>query len=247
MNGSLIRKWRRPPARSAWGLCLFVILLLAGAAPAQTVRPLLSEYEGEADGSFELVNDSFVPLSIVIEPQSFTVDEDGNISYRPLDKHIHLKLSAMSFKIPPKQSHTVHYRASADTKPAWFVIYSYFRGLPVRTESGMAVQISLPHTVYVLPKKAATKHDLNVRRAEYQRDKQAIVIEVENRSDLFARVLMSEASGAGKKEHGPGFPIYPHSYRRIEIPWTHGVTPEKVLLRLRRFSLEAQTQSGNSD
>lgn len=246
MRGSSGQNRQRSWARGAWGLCLFWCLLAVGAS-AQTVRPLLSEYEAEADGSFELVNDSFVPLNIVLQAQSFTVDENGDITYRPLDKHIQLKLSAMSFRIPPKQSYTVYYRAKSAQVPAWFVIYSYFRGLPVRTESGMAVQISLPHTVYILPKKAASKQDLHVRRVEYQPGKQSVVVEVENRSALFARVLASEVSGDGKREHGPGFPVYPHSFRRIEIPWSHGVPPGKVLLRLRQFNLEAPAQAGNGD
>lgn len=243
MSGSSVKTGHKPGVGASRVVCLFMALA-APVASAQTVRPVLAEYENKADGSFELVNDSFVPLTVVLQPQSFTVDENGDISYRPLDEHIHLQLSAMSFRIPPKQAQIVHYRATAVTKPAWFVIYSYFRGLPVRTEAGMAVQISLPHTVYVLPKKSAGKQDLNVRRVEYQADKHAVVVEVENRSDLFARVLSSEASAEGKKEHGPGFPVYPRSFRRIEIPWKHAGAPAKVLLRLQRFNLEAAAQSG---
>jgi hypothetical protein len=55
---------------------------------------------------------------------SFSVSEKGDITYRPLDKTIRLKLSAMSFQIPPEQSYFVFYEARSEVLPAWFVIYS---------------------------------------------------------------------------------------------------------------------------
>ncbi len=76
----------------------------AGIAQGQTIQPVLSEYRGQASGRFELTNDSFYALNVVLEPKSFAVSEDGEITYGPLDSDIHVKFSATSFRIPPKQS-----------------------------------------------------------------------------------------------------------------------------------------------
>ena len=74
------------------------------------------------------------------------------LSYRPLDPNIHLKLSATSFRIQPKQTYYVFYEASAPPSPTWFVIYASFSGFAFRTAQGMNVRLQLPHTVYLLPK-----------------------------------------------------------------------------------------------
>jgi hypothetical protein len=95
----------------------------------------------------EYVNDSLTPLNVVLEAKSFTVSEDGEIDYRPLDPNIHLKLSTTSFRIQPKQTYYVFYEASAPPNPAWFVIYASFSGFPFRTAHGMNVRLQLPHTV----------------------------------------------------------------------------------------------------
>ncbi len=89
-----------------------------GVGRAQTVRPVIVEYKGSAKGKLELVNNSFQPTNVVIEPRSFTIKEDGDGIYGPLAKDIHLKLSSMSLRIPPKQSRYVFYEAKADSLPA---------------------------------------------------------------------------------------------------------------------------------
>ena len=81
-----------------------VTLSLESSAMGQTVRPVIVEYQSAAKGKFELVNDSLTPLNVVLEPKSFTITDDGTGVYGPLDANIHLQLSAMSFRIPPKQS-----------------------------------------------------------------------------------------------------------------------------------------------
>src|SRR5262245_44981273 len=113
---------------------------MAVAANAQTIRPVIAEYpKGRAEGRFELVNDGVVPLNVVIEPQSFDITEAGEPIYRPLDPLIHLRLSAMSVRIPPKQTRWVFYEATADSLPAWFVIPCKFSG--IRPRAGLEVRI----------------------------------------------------------------------------------------------------------
>src|SRR5579859_2822402 len=141
---------------------LYVLVLGVGAS-AQTVRPVINELVGNpVKGRVEYVNDSLTPLNVVLEAKSFSVAESGEIDYRPLDPNIHLKLSATSFRIQPKQTYYVFYEASAPPSPAWFVIYASFSGFPFRTAQGMNVRLQLPHTVYLLPKQRTEKADVRV-------------------------------------------------------------------------------------
>jgi len=232
-------------ARAAWvlrartnigrALILFSISLHAAC---QTIRPVRSEYRSKAQGKFEVVNDTFVPVNVTLSPKSFSVSETGEISYRPLDSSIQLRLSAMSLRIAPKQSSFVLYEAKADSLPAWFVIYAILSGLPVRTASGMDVRIELPHTVYILPKKNADKQEIRILLAKYDASRKQLLLEVENTGPLFARVLATELALKRKNEDGPGFPLFPKSRRRIEIPWRGQGTPERLVLHFVSFKIE---------
>src|SRR6516162_11818458 len=95
----------------------FFALLSGSFAFAQTVSPLIDEnvIKGpgkKAKGKIEYVNDSLQPLTVTLNTQSFTVSETGEMLYRPLDEGIHVKFSATSFRIPPKQDYLVFYEAS---------------------------------------------------------------------------------------------------------------------------------------
>jgi hypothetical protein len=215
----------------------------AGLCSAQTVRPLIDENvvrgPGKpAKGRIEYFNDSLQPLNIVLESKSFSVSETGEISYRPLDSGVQLKLSTMSFRLPPQQSYAVFYEASADTVPAWFVIYASFSGFRERTAQGLRVQVQLPHTIYLLPKQAIQKNELTVVAAEYVPGDNKVLVKVRNAGNAFGRVLESNVSNGGARTTQGGFPLFPQSERQIEVPWTAGVNPSKLVLRLEHFTLE---------
>ena len=216
-------------------LCL---VLFALPAYAQTVRPLLLEHGQKAHGKFELVNDTLLPLNVVLEAKSFSVDERGAIRYRPLDKHIHLKLARMSFRIPPKQSYWVFYEATADRLPSWFVLYANFTGYPFKSASGMNIQLELPHTVYLLPKGDLKQPDVELVRAEYRAATRKVVVEVSNQSALFGRALAAEISAGRERVTQNGFPLFPSSHRRVEIDWEGEEPPQKLKLRFAKFTLE---------
>jgi len=211
----------------------------AGIAQGQTIQPVLSEYRGQASGRFELTNDSFYALNVVLEPKSFAVSEDGEITYGPLDSDIHVKFSATSFRIPPKQSLSVAYQATASKLPAWFVVYAGMTGLPVRTSSGMNIQVLLPHTVYLLPKKDASKNELKIVNASFDTATQVVSLDLASESDCFARVLATEVRAGKKKMEAEGFPIYPHKHRRLDVPWQEDSVPDVAVFTLRNFKIEA--------
>jgi hypothetical protein len=238
----------RSSIENSFRLLIGGILALAfnAGAIAQTVRPVISELGNPAKGRVEYVNDSLTPLNVVLEAKSFTVSEEGQLSYRPLDPDIHLKLSATSFRIQPKQTYYVFYEASAPPSPTWFVIYASFSGFPFRTAQGMNVRLQLPHTVYLLPKQRVEKVDVRVVRAELDAADNKVILEVENAGDNFGRLLQTQLSSGRKKEEAPGFPIFPHSRRILEIPLdantVRDATPTDVSLQFDNFKIDWKLQ-----
>ena len=223
---------------------MFALLLSAGVI-AQTVRPVISELSNPAKGRVEYVNDGLTPLNVVLEAKSFTVSEKGEISYRPLDPEIHLKFSATSFRIQPKQTFYVFYEASAPARPSWFVIYASFSGFPFRTAQGMNVRLQLPHTVYLLPKQRIEKLEVRVIRAELDSAGNKVLLEVENTGDNFGRVLQTQLASGRKKEDEPGFPIFPHSKRIVELPLEAkaDTIPDAVSLQFENFKVEEKLRT----
>ena len=105
--------------------CLAIGGVPAHPLAAQSVSPPIAEYQEHARSSFQLINSGIFPLNVVLEARGFRVSEQGEVEDAPLDTtRLHIKLSAMSFRIPPRSTYTVFYEASADSLPAWFNILS---------------------------------------------------------------------------------------------------------------------------
>lgn len=234
----------------AWRYALqAACLLLCGLSlQAQTVRPLIDENivqerDKKAKGKIEYVNDSFEPLTVTLDTQSFTVSDTGEISYTPLNSSIHVKLSAASFRILPKQSYLVFYEASADAIPAWFVVYATFAGYKEKTAEGLNIHLLLPHTIYLLPKQGIKREELVVKTARYDPQSKVVTVRVQNTGAAFCRVLEADVSSRSDQETTNGFPVFPHGEREIEINWPHSPGPAKVTLELQPFRLEQAIQS----
>lgn len=212
--------------------------LTPNAAHAQTVRPAVVEYPVQGRGRFELVNETLFPLTVVLEPRGFSVDEQGNLTDLPLDTaNVDLRLSAMSFRIPPLGTYTVSYEARARQLPAWFMVLAAMTG--ARTNTGLNVRLELPHVVYLLQKEPLARTAVSVRAFDFDSAGRKAVLELENTSDALGRVLASELSVDGK--HGApfgGFPLFPRSRRRVEVPWDGAEPPDRVALRFARFTLD---------
>ena len=233
---------------------LYVLVLVAVALPAphpssaalgQTVGPAVVEYQEEARGKFELVNETLFPMTVVIEPRGFRVEPTGELMEELLDTtRIRVKISAMSFRIPPRETYTVFYEARATSFPAWFLISSTLSG--ARTQAGLNVWIELPHVVYMLQPQALRKSDVAVRSFEFGSSEKRVSIEVENLGASLGRVLSSEVSGRGRTAApGGAFPLFPFSRRRIEIPWANDTSPEKLVLRFATFTVEERRRDTN--
>lgn len=224
-------------------LCMFA---MTGAIAAQTVRPLVNELGNPCKGRVDYVNDGLTPLNVVLEAKSFTVTETGEIIYRPLDPDVHLKLSTTSFRIQPQQTYYVFYEASSTKSPQWFVIYAAFTGFSFRTAQGMNVRLELPHTVYLLPKATLERPDIVVDRAELNVAANRVTLEVENQGDNFGRVLETQVVYNKKKQEAPGFPVFPHSKRILEIPLTDKAegenVPIEISMQFQKFKVEQKLQ-----
>lgn len=225
----------------------FVISVLGLVRPlgAQTVRPAVVEYSQQARGKFELVNETLFPLTVVLEPRGFHVEPSGDLIEQPLDtSQIQVKISAMSFRIPPRETYTVFYEATAKSFPAWFLVSSTLMG--ARTQTGLNVRIELPHVVYMLQPQPLRKADVAIRTFEFDTATKRVRVELENTSTSLGRVLSSEVSVNGKRPvPGGAFPLFPHSQRRLEIPWTDDLTPEKLVLRFANFTMEERRKGAD--
>src|ERR1700680_612963 len=145
-------------------LAVSFLFFLAPLAPAQTISPVIVEYADKADGRFQIYNDAEIPLTVVLEAHSFTVDSTGKATFRKLDPGLHVQLSTTSFRLAPKETHYVFYKATTETYPNWFCIYSPISG-PV-TPTGLKLAIELPHTVYILGRKSLDQSQVSWNRAE---------------------------------------------------------------------------------
>ena len=234
------------------------LLLMAGAVvlfaavaqfgSAQTVRPLIDENHVSgsgkvAKGRIEYYNDSLDSVFVTLEAKSFSVSESGELSYRPLDSKIHLKLSSMSFRVPPQQSFYVFYEASADEIPAWCVVYGTFSGFKARTQQGFKIQIQLPHTIYILPKREIEKSELTISKADFNPTTKKVLLRVQNSGPAFGRVMETEITSGKNQITQEGFPVFPNSARQIEIAWPTDDVPNKLKINLETFSLGHEVQS----
>jgi hypothetical protein len=213
-------------------------LSVASPLAGQSVSPPIAEYQGRARSSFQLHNGSLFQLTVVLEVRGFKVTDEGEVVDVALDtSRVHVKLSAMSFRIPPRGSYRVFYEASGDSLPAWFNILSAMSG--ARTESGLNVRLLLPHVVYLNQKQPLKKHEVAVRALEYDPGSKKARIQLENLGPHLGRVHQVNVTD-GRTTSGPsgGFPLFPGRRRWTEVSWEAATPPNRLTVRFARFSLD---------
>jgi hypothetical protein len=202
------------------------------------VSPPIAEFQERARSSFQLQNASIFPVTVVLEIRGFSITERGDVTDLPLDtSRIHVKLSEMSFRLPPRGSRTVFYEATSDSLPAWFNILSAMTG--ARTESGLNVRILLPHVVYLNQKQALRKTEVAVRHFEVDAQAKKVRVQLENLGPHLGRVYQLAVSD-GRKTSAPGggFPLMPRSRRWAEVNWEGPAKPTRLTLRFSRFTID---------
>ena len=223
-------------ARS-WFLWL-PLLTLAGSLNAQSVSPPLAEYQERARSSFRLENASIYPITVVLEVRGFTISEQGEVQDTPLDtSRVHVKLSEMSFRIPPRGSRTVFYEAKSDSLPAWFNILSAMSG--AKTQNGLNVRILLPHVVYLNQKQPLRKGDVLVHRVELDAGRKKARVLLENTGPNLGRVYqLTLSDGRSTAQPAGGFPLLPHRRRWAETDWESATAPSRLALRFAKFTID---------
>src|SRR5882762_9068481 len=117
------------------------LFFLAPLAPAQTVSPAIVEYVDKANSRFLVYNGSDIPVTVVLDAHSFSVDTSGKAVFRKLDAGLHVQLSTTSFRLAPKETYYVFYKATSETYPNWFCIYATVSGAV--SPSGLKLAIEL--------------------------------------------------------------------------------------------------------
>ncbi len=210
---------------------------------AQTVQPVITEYKGTADGKILLTNNTLKPLVVILEPKSFSIDPSGKGQFRHLDPGISVQMSSTSVKLQPKQSYYVFYKASSETLPAWFTIYSAFS--PVEHGPGVDLRILLPHTVYLYQKDPMPQSDVHVTDAVFSLKTRKLVCDLENEGSSLARVQEVQAKGSRSSEEFAGFPLLPGGKRRLEMDWPEKLPPNEISLRFEHFTIKQPVTTGD--
>jgi len=219
------------------------LCFLAPPALAQTISPVIVEYADKADGRFQVYNDAEIPLTVVLEPHSFTVDSTGKAIFRKLDPGLHVQLSTTSFHLAPKQTYYVFYKATTEAHPNWFCIYATVTG-PV-SASGLKLEIELPHTVYLVGRKPLDQSQVSWNRAEISTEggKRLVTAEVENHGAEFSRIQEVEVTSTSGKQTFAGFPLFPGQRRDIELDWDQPGVPQRIVLKFQRFKIESSLKN----
>lgn len=211
-------------------------------AAAQSVSPPISEYRTpKPRGSFVVTNQTLFPLTVVLQPKGFHVNEEGDLFDIPLDTaRVKLKVSTLSFRLQPRQAYTVFYEADSDSVPYWFNIWSGITGS--KTQSGINLRIELPHVVYLYQKDKLREGDVAIRYVRYRPADKQVVIEFSNSSIRLGRVQSVVMSAPKAKDaEAAGFPLFPNSVRRSRMPWADSLPPQRVEVKFDGFKLTSTT------
>src|SRR6266404_3757865 len=123
---------------------LFDLFLFTLAANAQTLTPLVSEFNVRAGktarGSFKIQNNSLTPVAFTIEADDFTLDRYGR-HIQPLTSAEHVALSPSSGRLGPKEIREIEFKITCDTPRCEIV----FRTAMVtgKTSQGLLVKVWL--------------------------------------------------------------------------------------------------------
>lgn len=230
----------RANGQRLWGWLVLALsaglACLTSGAWAQSVQPLIAEYVERGSGSFQVVNSSLVPMAVVLEPKSFSIQPDGTGMFRALDKGIHLELSTTSMRLEPRESATVFYKASADVAPAWMTVYASFTR--VVATPGLNVKVMLPHTIYLYQRDPLGRDAIVIRSVEYDAAKHRIVCDLKNESARAGRAESVEARGERADAQDSGFPLLPFETRLLSIAWDSPRPPKTLELEFARFTLK---------
>jgi hypothetical protein len=108
-----------------------------------------------------------------------------------------------------------------------------------RTDAGVNVRILLPHVVYLNQKQPLRKEEVAVRAFEFDSAAKLARVQLENTGPNLGRVLqVTAANGKAQSPPGSAFPLFPHSRRWTEVPWTLDSIPNRLQIRFAKFAID---------
>lgn len=214
------------------------LALASTASAAQSVDPPFAVHQGRARSSILISNPSLQSLAFVIEPMSFDIASCGGLGLAPLDTaRIHLSLSAMSGRLPAKQTRRIFYDARADSLPVWFALKIAFG--PARRDSGLSMRLELTHFVYLMQEAPVLPQEIEATEALYDPVRRRLSIGVTNRSRKLTRLHSIGLVNIDDEETAvEACPLLPGHSREFEFPWKETAAPRLVRLRFPGFTIE---------
>jgi hypothetical protein len=212
------------------------LAVAAWPAGAQTLNPPVAVYDGKASGAIVIANPSIFRMNFVLDPMSFIMASNGDISFGPLDTgRIRLRLSSMSGRIPARQSIRLFYEASADSLPSWFAVVATFsRGAPA---TGLAVRLQMPHMVYLMQRGQPTRSELSLDAVTFDSATSTLRARLENRSAKLTRLESFGVEWAGPVILIDAGPVFPNSVRTFTYVWNRPGRPTGVIASFPDFSI----------
>lgn len=225
-----------------WALLILAFASTEGAG--QSVDPPFAVHQGRARSSVLVTNGSLEPLAFVIEPMRFDIAACGGLGLTPLDTtRIHLSLSAMSGRIPAKQTRRIFYEAKADALPAWFALKFSFG--PARRDAGLSIRLELTHFVYLSQEAPVLPEEIEASEARYDPLRRRLSIRVTNRSAKLTRLSSLGLVNVEDEEVAvEACPLLPGHSREFDVPWGDPRPPHLVRLRFPGFVIERPVRVG---
>lgn len=128
-------------------MTLALLLLLAGTALGQTITPVIQECGKKCSGTFSVKNNQVVPMSVILQPISFSLTPQSVSQFRPLDSSVHVTLDRNSVRLSPLDSFTFSYKIVCQTYPC-LVQISAIMSASRKADSGINIAFVLPEVIY---------------------------------------------------------------------------------------------------
>jgi hypothetical protein len=218
-------------------LAALAVIAMPSIANAQSLNPPIAIFTGRANGTIVLANPTLYPVNFVLEPFSYVTTSSGDLSFLPLDTaRIHLSLSSMSGRIPPRQAMRLFYEARADSLPSWFaIIASFSRGAPA---GGLSVRLQMSQMVYLMQPEPVVAADLSLDSVTFDARTRLVHGHIRNHSGKLTRLLtLSLVSSTGSTFDIDAGPIYPNSVHDVVYAWTRPGIPVELIAAFEGFSL----------
>jgi hypothetical protein len=122
------------------------VLLLCCGVSAQTISPVIGECGMKCQGEFTATNNTVRPMSVLIEPYSFTV-ADNKVRLSDVDKSTtDVQIDKTSVRLSPQGSYTFSYKVTCLKEPCRTQLVTKF--MMGKRSDGVIVWLAIPHTVY---------------------------------------------------------------------------------------------------